>query len=53
MLVGTLVHSPDVTLPVGVIYGDIPPLQKVLARMTKDIESSIVILVQSAKGTRV
>ena len=24
--VGTPVHSPDGTLPTGVIYGDIPPL---------------------------
>ena len=26
VLVGTLVHSPDVILPAGVIYRDIPPL---------------------------
>ena len=53
MLVGTSVHSLDVTLPTCVIYGDIPPSLEVLARITRDIENSIVILEQSEKGTRV
>ena len=49
VLAGTLVHSYNVDSTCRCKERETPPYQKVLARMTKDIESSIVILCASVK----